>query len=155
MSPGYEGDDEANAQLYRPDGWMLLGDVVEVDEEGYLRVVGRVADFIIRGGLNISAPAVEEAVVGHPRIAFAAAVSMPDEVMGERVCAYLVTHDGGLIQLEDLCEHLRHRGVSQSLWPERLEHVEALPIAEGGKVAKDALRRDIRERLAAEDAAVP
>ena len=72
----------------RADGWMLTGDVVEIDAHGVLRVVGRKADFIIRGGKNVSAPAVEEAVATHPAVALAAAVAMPDPVFGERVCVY-------------------------------------------------------------------
>ena len=65
MCLGYWDDDEANAKLFTADGWMLMGDIVEVDEEGYLRVVGRTSEFIIRGGKNLSAPAIE-AEVGIP-----------------------------------------------------------------------------------------
>ena len=66
ITPGYYGNADANAKLFRPDGWMYLGDIVKVDEDDYLRVVGRTADFIIRAGHNISAPAVEEEILGHP-----------------------------------------------------------------------------------------
>jgi acyl-CoA synthetase len=67
ITPGYYGNDEANNKLFRSDRWMFLGDIVEVDEDHYLSVIGRTADFIIRGGHNISAPAVEEAILAHPR----------------------------------------------------------------------------------------
>ena len=87
-SQGYYCDDAANESLYTRDGWMLTGDVASIDAEGYLRVIGRKADFIIRGGKNISGPAVEEAAGAHPAIALAAAVPMPDPVFGERVCLY-------------------------------------------------------------------
>ena len=66
---GYYDDDEANAELFTADGWMLMGDIVEIDDEGYLTVVGRTSDFIIRGGKNISAPAVEAEVGTHPGVA--------------------------------------------------------------------------------------
>ena len=65
-SRGYFEDPGANAQLFTPDGWMLMGDLVTIDEEGYLTIVGRTSDFIIRGGKNISAPAVEEEVSTMP-----------------------------------------------------------------------------------------
>src|SRR5690606_7014737 len=78
-SLGYYNDPEANEQLYTEEGWMLMGDLVTIDEEGYLRVVGRTSDFIIRGGKNISAAAVEEEVSTHPGVLRCAAVAVPDE----------------------------------------------------------------------------
>ncbi|MBW2244718.1 MAG: acyl--CoA ligase [Deltaproteobacteria bacterium] len=88
-SHGYFGDEAANAKLFTRDGWMLTGDIARIDAEGYLSVVGRSADFIIRGGKNISGPAVEHAVSSHPSVALSAAVAMPDPIYGERVCVYV------------------------------------------------------------------
>ena len=144
---GYYDDDAANAELIRPDGWMLTGDIVTLDAAGILRVVGRTADFIIRGGKNISGPAVEEVVATHPAVALAAAVAMPDPVFGERVCAYVELRPGERLDLEALVAHLSQRGVSKEWFPERLVVLDALPRAPGGKVAKQALRDDIRRRL--------
>jgi acyl-CoA synthetase len=145
---GYYDDDEANRLLYTDDGWMLTGDVVEIDQDGYLAVVGRISDIIIRGGKNISAPAVEAEVATHPAVAMAAAVSMPDPVFGERVCIYVQTHPGQTVTLEEIVDHLRARGVSREWYPERLELLDTLPSASGGKVAKAELRADIRRKLA-------
>ena len=89
MCLGYWGDDGANKKLFTDDGWMLMGDIVEIDDDGYLSVVGRTSDFIIRGGKNISAPAVEAELATHPDVAMVAAVPFPDPVFGERVCAYV------------------------------------------------------------------
>jgi acyl-CoA synthetase len=150
LSRGYYRDEVANAELYTRDGWMLTGDVVEIDGDGYLRVVGRRSDFIIRGGKNVSASAVEEAVCTHPDVALAAAVAMPDPVFGERVCVYAALRPGRALELAPLVAHLRARGVSPETWPERLVVVEELPRASGGKIAKQVLREDIRARLAAE-----
>ena len=147
---GYYDDPEANAKLVRPDGWMLTGDVATIDADGYLSVIGRTSDIIIRGGKNISAPAVEEAVLTHPDIRMAAAVAMPSEVFGERVCLYAVVIPGSTLTLDDLCAHLDADGVGKDMWPERLVVVDALPMASGGKVAKGELRDDIRRRLAEE-----
>ena len=110
-------------------------------------------DFIIRGGKNVSGPAVEEQVATHPAVALAAAVSMPDPVFGERVCCYVVLRPGfRTLELAALTAHLAERGVGKESWPERLEIVDALPRGSGGKVAKQQLRDDTRRRLAEEAA---
>ena len=88
---GYLDDGDANAELFTEDGWMLMGDVVEIDDAGYLRVIGRTSDIIIRGGKNISAPALEAEISEHPDVDLVAAVSMPDEILGERICVYVAT----------------------------------------------------------------
>jgi acyl-CoA synthetase len=146
-SRGYLDDDEANAKLLTPDGWMLTGDIVTLDADGVLRVVGRVADFIIRGGKNVSAAEVEAAVGAHPAVSVAAAVAMPDPVFGERVCVYAELRPDHALTLDALNAHLRERGVSVELLPERLIVLDSLPRASGGKIAKGELRADIRRRL--------
>jgi acyl-CoA synthetase len=147
-SAGYYGDPAANAELFTADGWMLTGDVVEIDAEGVLRVVGRKADFIIRGGKNVSAPAVEEAVGTHPAVALAAAVAMPDPVFGERVCVYAELKPERRLTLDELVAHLVAGGVSVEYLPERLVVLDALPRASGGKIAKGELRADAARRAA-------
>jgi acyl-CoA synthetase len=147
LSGGYHDDPEANAKLFTGDGWMLTGDIATLDADGVLCVVGRVADFIIRGGKNISGPAVEEAVATHPAVALAAAVAMPDPIFGERVCVYAELRPGGSLSLDGLVAHLRGRGVSVEYLPEHLVVVDALPRSSGGKVAKGELRADIARRV--------
>ena len=144
---GYYDDPKANAELVTDDGWMLMGDIVEIDDDGYLRVVGRTSDFIIRGGKNISAPAVEDEVMTHPTVAMVAAVPAPDPVFGERVAAYVVLVPGTSLDLDGLREHLAGRGVSREWWPEHLFVVDALPRSSGGKVAKGQLKKDAADRL--------
>ena len=146
---GYYDDAKANAELMTDDGRMLMGDIVEIDDDGYLRVVGRTSDFIIRGGKNISAPAVEDEVMTHPAVAMVAAVAAPDPVFGERVAAYVELVPGTSLDLDVLREHLAGRGVSREWWPEHLFVVETLPRSSGGKVAKGQLKRDAAERLGA------
>jgi len=147
LSAGYYGDEAANAQLIREDGWMLLGDRVRIDAEGYLHVVGRIDDFIIRGGKNISGPGVEQQVATHPAVVLAAAVAMPDPVFGERVCVYAELRPGASLTLDELVAHLASRSVSKETFPEHLVVVDELPRSSGGKVAKKQLREDIRRRL--------
>ena len=86
-SLGYLGGTDHD-KLFTPDGWMRMGDICEIDADGYLSVTGRTSDFILRGGKNISASQVEDAVMTHPAIAVAAAVAMPDPIFGEKVCLY-------------------------------------------------------------------
>jgi acyl-CoA synthetase len=146
---GYLDDPRADAALFTDDGWMRIGDLCTIDADGYLRVVGRTSDIIIRGGKNISAPAVEAEVAEHPAVALAAAVAMPDEVFGERVCVYAELEPGADLTLDELVGFLRGKGISPEWWPERLVVLDALPRASGGKVAKGELRADIRRRLEA------
>jgi acyl-CoA synthetase len=123
---------------------------VTLDADGYLTVVGRTDDFIIRGGKNISGPAVEQEVSTHPAVALAAAVAMPDPVFGERVCVYAELRPGESLSFDELIAHLRDREVSKENLPERLEILDALPRGSGGKVAKQQLRERIRAQLASE-----
>ena len=129
---------------------MMLGDVVSIDADGYLTVIGRTDDFIIRGGKNISGPAVEQEVATHPSVALASAVAMPDPIFGERVCVYVELRPGADLSLEQLITYLGERDISKENFPERLEVLNALPRGSGGKVAKQKLREDIRRRLAEE-----
>jgi len=149
LSAGYYNDEEANTRLIREDGWMLLGDLVRIDTDGYLNVIGRTDDFIIRGGKNISGPGVEQQVATHPAVALVAAVAMPDPIFGERVCVYVELRPGAALTLEELVAHLASRGVSKEMFPEHLVVVDELPRSSGGKVAKKELREDIRRRIEA------
>jgi acyl-CoA synthetase len=149
LSRGYLDDPAANAELYTPDGWMLTGDIVRIDDDGYLTVVGRASDFIIRGGKNVSSAHVEHEVGSHPAVALVAVVAAPDDLFGERVCAYVVLRPGQAeLTLDELTAHLAEQGVSKESWPEHLVVVHDLPRASGGKIAKGELREDIKRRLA-------
>ena len=139
---GYLDDPGANAELFTADGFVLHADVAEVDAEGYLSVVGRKSDLIIRGGKNISAREVEDEVAAHPRVALAAAVPVPDRVFGERVCVYVELRGDGALTLEELTGFLLKRGVSKEILPERLIVLDELPRSSGDKVAKSELRRE-------------
>ncbi|MFP6605274.1 MAG: cyclohexanecarboxylate-CoA ligase, partial [Myxococcota bacterium] len=120
-----------------------------IDDDGYLTVIGRTDDFIIRGGKNISGPAVEQEVARHPAVSLAAVVAMPDPIFGERVCAYVELRPGTTLTLAELTEEMRSRDVSKENLPERLEILDSLPRGSGGKIAKQKLREDIRQRLEA------
>jgi acyl-CoA synthetase len=144
---GYLDDPAANQQLFTADGFVLHADIVELDEEGYLTVVGRKSDIIIRGGKNISAAEVEQEVARHPRVALAAAVPVPDELFGERVCVYVELRDSDGMELGELVDFLAQSGTSKELLPEHLVVLDELPRSSGDKVAKAELREDASKRL--------
>jgi acyl-CoA synthetase len=148
-SLGYLGGTDHDT-LFTRDGWMRMGDICEIDAEGYLSVTGRTSDFILRGGKNISAAQVEDAATTHPAIAVAAAVAMPDPVFGEKVCLYAELADSQTIDLPNLAAYLLAAGVSKELLAERLIVVAELPRSSGGKIAKGLLREDIRARMGAD-----
>jgi acyl-CoA synthetase len=141
-SLGYWEDEAANRDLVRDDGWMLVGDLVAMDDEGYLRVEGRVGDFIIRGGKNVSATQVESLAETHPAVALSAAVAMPDPIFGERVCLYAELRAGATLTLAELIAHMDARGASKESLPEQLVVLDELPRSTGGKIAKAVLRAD-------------
>ncbi len=152
LSGGYWRDPQANAELRDADGWMRTGDLLELDAERRLHVVGRASDIVIRGGKNISAPAVEAEVARDPRIAQAAVVAMPDPTFGERVCCYVAPAPGTpaeKLTLASVVARLTERGLTREWLPEHLVVLPQLPMSAGGKVAKAELREDIRRRLAA------
>jgi acyl-CoA synthetase len=134
-------------KLFTKDGWMRMGDICELDADGYLTLAGRTSDFILRGGKNISAVAVEEVVATHPAVAVAAAVAMPDPMFGERVCVYVELKAGHGLELPTLVDHMLALGASKELLPERLEVLDELPRSSGGKVAKGQLRELIQSVL--------
>jgi acyl-CoA synthetase len=140
LALGYWDDADANAELRTDDGWFLMGDLVTIEDEGWLSVVGRTSDIVIRGGKNISAVAVEEEVATHPAVAMVAVVGAPHPRLGETAVAYVKLRHGQSLTLEQLKDHLRAREVTIDWWPEGLVVMDDLPMSSGGKVAKSELR---------------
>ena len=138
---GYWDDPAANEQLYAPDGFMLMGDLVSIDDDGWMTVVGRTSDIIIRGGKNISAVVVENAVDSHPAVDGVGIVPVADELFGERVCAVVTLVPGATLTLAELTAHLDEAGLGKESWPEHLLVLDELPRSSGGKLAKAELRR--------------
>jgi len=149
---GYLDDPAANRELFTEDGFVLYADLVELDADGYLTVVGRMSDIIIRGGRNISAREVEDEVAAHPQVALAAAVPIPDLVFGERVCVFAELRRPRAQNQKELVDFLLSRGVSKETLPERLVILDELPRSAGDKVAKAELR-EAAGRLAAQEQA--
>ena len=91
---GYWERPDATAEAFTDDGWFRTGDIGELDDDGYLRLVGRASDLIISGGYNVYPREVEDAVLEHPDVVDAAVVGVPDDTWGETVVAFVVLRDG-------------------------------------------------------------
>jgi cyclohexanecarboxylate-CoA ligase len=122
------------------DGWFQTGDQAMMDEDGFVSLLGRSKDIIIRGGQNVPVHEVENLLHGHPAVVEVAVIGLPDERFGERACAVLVLEEGETLGLEDVKEFLLSEGLSTVFLPERVEVVEGLPKTMSGKVRKVELR---------------
>ncbi len=137
---GYLGQDDVFAESITPDGFFRTGDLARVDGDGYLRLTGRLKDLIIRGGVNISPVVIEDVLAGHPQVRRVAVVGEPDERLGERLCAVVVTQGGGDLALDDLIRWSGDHGLARRYWPESLRIVDDMPTTAGGKIRKHQLR---------------
>jgi len=136
---GFFGDPERTAATFDDEGWVATGDLLVEDDDGYFSVVGRRKEIIIRGGLNIAPREIEDLLLGFPEVERAAVVGLPDERLGERMCACVVLRDGTELDLAGAVERLRGLGLATYKLPERLEVVEALPSTPSGKIQKHLL----------------
>jgi cyclohexanecarboxylate-CoA ligase len=138
MFAGYADADQTSSVI-APGGWFRTGDLAAVDDGGWLRIVGRLKDVIIRGGENISASEVEATLEAHPDIRHAVAVGYPDPLMGERVAAFV--ESAAPFTLEDCRRWFETRGVARFKTPEKVVRLGALPLLGSGKADRAALRR--------------
>jgi acyl-CoA synthetase (AMP-forming)/AMP-acid ligase II len=126
-------------------GWLYTGDVGIVGEDGYVRVTGRLKDIVNRGGEKFSTREIEDLVAGHPAVAEAAVIGLPDRRLGEQVCAVVVPRAGGAVSSDELAAFLHSHRLARQKVPERLEVVERLPRTPAGKVQKFELVRRFAE----------
>jgi len=145
---GYHKDAEATKSVWTDDGWYQTGDLGKFDKDGNLVIVGRKKEMIIRGGQNIYPGEIENLLMTHPDISQVAVVKMPDLVMGERACAYIVSEKERDFTLEEIITFLQKKGVAAYKIPERMERIASLPLLGSGKVDKKLLEKDVAEKLA-------
>lgn len=150
IAPGFYQDPERNRDDYVDGVWVKTGDQGRWDEHGNLMIVGRIKDIIIRAGQNIFPGEIENLLFTHPKVANVVIVGMPDPVMVERACAYVVPKKDENFTFDDMVSFLKGKVASYKL-PERLETMDELPLVGGGsamaKVDKELLRADIIEKL--------
>jgi cyclohexanecarboxylate-CoA ligase len=137
---GYFERPDATKDAFAAGGWFRTGDTASIDEQGWISLRGRVKDIIIRGGENIPVTEIETVLFDHPDIINAAVVGVPDERLGERTCAVVVTAPGVTLTLDQVCEFLVSRGLSKHYLPERLIVRDELPMTQSGKIQKFRLR---------------
>uniref|UniRef100_UPI003D2D401A (2,3-dihydroxybenzoyl)adenylate synthase n=1 Tax=Paenibacillus oryzisoli TaxID=1850517 RepID=UPI003D2D401A len=137
---GYYKAEAHNAKAFTADGFYRTGDLVKVNEQGYVTVDGRVKDQINRGGDKIAAEEVENHLLAHPAVFDAALVAMPDAFLGERSCAFIILREGVTATGPELKTFLRGRGLSAYKIPDRIEFTDAFLQTNVGKVSKKALR---------------
>ncbi|RLA55230.1 MAG: hypothetical protein DRQ65_04690 [Gammaproteobacteria bacterium] len=144
---GYLNSPDDNAAVWIGDGWYATGDLGEIDLGNYLRIVGRKKDMIIRGGQNISPREVEEMLIEHAAIADVAIAAMPDKILGERACAFVVLKEGQRFTFDEMIQFLSAQKIAKYKLPERLEIRDTFPTSAGGKTQKGVLTEEITEQL--------
>jgi cyclohexanecarboxylate-CoA ligase len=122
------------------EGWFDSGDLAYMDEDGYIRISGRVKDVLIRGGENVPVVEIENLLYKHPAVAAVAVVGFPDPRLGERGCAFIVARAGCAIDLAMVQAYLFDCKMAKQFWPERVEVVAELPRTASGKIQKFKLR---------------
>lgn len=136
---GYYRSPEHNAKSFDNKGFYCSGDIVTVDEEGYIRVTGREKDQINRGGEKIAAEEIENLLMRHESVLHVALVSMEDALLGEKSCAFI--SGSRPVPAVEIRRYLRELGVADYKLPDKVEHVEQLPLTPAGKVDKRQLRQ--------------
>jgi acyl-CoA synthetase (AMP-forming)/AMP-acid ligase II len=127
--------------LFADEKYLRTGDLGRIDEDGYLWITGRAKDLIIRGGHNIDPAAIEEALAGHPAVAFAGAIGQPDSFAGELPCVYVELVDGAEVSVKELIAHANEHVHERAAQPKHLEIMDELPKTAVGKVFKPQLRK--------------
>ena len=145
---GYAKELGAGQERMTPDGYYLTGDEIVRDDDGYVRVVGRIKDQIIRGGFNIDPAEIEAALLRHPALAEVAVVGVPERKLGEQACAVCRIRDGELpIVFADMIAHLEREGLSRKKWPEHLLLVDTMAVGATGKHDKKAMAERAAQAL--------
>lgn len=148
-SIGYYRDFEKTMnEAFDKDGFASPGDLVTLGEDGFLKIMGRKKNIIIRGGQNIYPKEIEDHLLTHPKVSNVAVVPMPDPEMGERACAFVEPREGNEFTFEEMIEYLRSKKIAPFKLPERLEVLDALPlVGESGKIDNKAMVQMITEKL--------
>lgn len=138
---GYLDNPQATGDAFAEDGWFRTGDLAVIDAGGNVRLTGRVKEIINRGGVKFNPLDVETLLLRHAAVAEVAVAPIPDPVLGEKACCFVVTRPGQSFTFEDMRNFLAAEGVGKVKWPERLEIVAAMPLTPTRKIIKGELVR--------------
>jgi len=147
VMPGYFRQPAETSSSFTPDGFLLTGDLARRDPKGYLQVVGRKSDVIIRGGYNVHPREVENHLRSHPAVLDVVVVGVPNEVLGELVCACVRPVEGAIITGEELREYCRSALAGHKV-PDLVRFMEVFPMTAAGKPRRVELVRMMREEAA-------
>ena len=143
---GYWDDEPRTREAIDADGWMHTGDLAVMDAEGYVNIVGRIKDLVIRGGENIYPREIEEFLYRHPQVQDVQVVGLPDKRYGEELCAWIITKPGQMVtadEIRDFCKgQIAHYKV-----PKYIQFVDAFPMTVTGKIQKFKIRDEMKIQL--------
>jgi fatty-acyl-CoA synthase len=143
---------EKTAETIDSEGWLHSGDLATMDERGYVNIVGRLKDMIIRGGENIYPREIEEFLIRHPKVADVQVLGIPDKFFGEELLAVVIPKAGMLVTGDELREFCKGQ-ISHQKIPRYFQFVDAYPMTASGKVQKFVLRENAIKALGLEEAA--
>lgn len=148
---GYFKNEKATLESWgslRKDAWFSTGDIATLDKFGNLKIVGRKKDMILRGGQNIFPKLIEDILRNHPKVLDVAVIGMPDSIMGEKCCAYIVCKEDNVASFDEIISFLTEQKLSKYMLPERVEFINSIPtVTYTGKADKKLLREDITKKL--------
>jgi fatty-acyl-CoA synthase len=149
---GYWNEPDKTREAIDDAGWMHTGDLATMDDDGYLNIVGRIKDLVIRGGENVYPREIEEFLYSHPAIADVQVIGVPDERYGEELCAWVRLHDGHSATEDDIKEYCRGK-LAHFKVPRYVLFVDEFPMTVTGKIRKVEMREVSVERLGLQAAA--
>ena len=141
---GYAGQESATAALFDDEGWLHTRDMGYLDQDGYIYLVGRKDDIIIRGGENIAPAEIEAVLHAHPAVDEAAIIGVPDEQWGQKIAAFVAVRPGQTVTEDELGDFCRQR-LSSFKKPEDIHFMDELPKNHMGKILKKELRAEYGE----------
>lgn len=149
---GYLKAREITDGVLDADGWFHSGDLCIMDEAGNIHIIGRKKDMIVRGGENLNSNEINDSLEGCPGIGEHTIIGMPDERLGERICAFVVPETGTEIPtLDSVIAYLKTKNIPKRFWPERLELIDKIPHTCSGKVKKYVLQEELKKRMLLND----
>jgi fatty-acyl-CoA synthase len=143
---GYWGDEAKTREAIDDGGWMHTGDLATMDEEGYVNIVGRIKDMVIRGGENVYPREIEEFLYRHPAVSDVQVIGVPDEKYGEELCAWVVLKAGTAATADELREFCRGQ-IAHYKVPRYIKFVDGFPMTITGKIQKFVMRHVMKREL--------
>ena len=143
---GYWNDEDRTNETIDSDGWLSTGDLATMDSQGYVNVTGRLKDMIVRGGENIYPREIEEFMYSHPSISQVQVFGVPDKVLGEAVCAWIIIRDGKLLSEKEIINFCK-RNLAYFKIPKYINFVSEIPMTVTGKPQKFLMREIMINKL--------